>query len=67
LIKTLDEKKLYTLDLETAKKDINILKKQFNKIEIFNAGQDNLVYAEASESNVKVLKDTGKTYIVTKK
>ena len=69
IIKKLEEKKLYLWDLENKKEEINILKKQFNKIEIFNSSKDNLVYEikDANVDPVKVLQESWKTYIITKK
>ncbi|PZM81884.1 hypothetical protein DLH72_04905, partial [Candidatus Gracilibacteria bacterium] len=67
LIKSIEEKNLFSSDIQRYKEEINILKKQFNKIEIFNSGQENLLHSEISESSVKVLKNSGKTYIITKK
>lgn len=67
LIKEIEEKKLYANDILKIKEDINLLKKQFNKIEIFNSWVWNLIYAEESENNKLVIKNSGKTYIITKK
>lgn len=67
IIVSLEEKKLYENDILKAKNEINILKKQFNKIEIFESSASNLVYAEVSENNARILKSSGKTYIIIKK
>lgn len=66
-IKEVEAKNLYINDIARIREELNILKKQFNKIEIFNSGADNLIFAEESDSNVKIVKDKTKTYIVGKK
>lgn len=67
LIKEIENKKLYANDIQKIKEDINLLKKQFDKIEIFSSWVSNLIYAEESADKQKVIRSSWKTYIITKK
>ena len=66
-IKELEAKNLYAKDIEKLKSEINLLKKQFNRIEIFSSGTNNLVYSSVSKDNERIIKTSWKTYIITKK
>ena len=58
---------LYLSDIEKINDNLNILKKQFNKIEIFEENQQNIIYEWNFENPVKIAKniDIKKPYIVT--
>jgi hypothetical protein len=44
MLKELENKELFLSDISKINEDINILKKQFNKIEIFEEKDSSLVY-----------------------
>ncbi|MDR1944848.1 MAG: hypothetical protein LBQ59_01860 [Candidatus Peribacteria bacterium] len=44
MIKQVKDKNLYLNDLAKITDDLNLLKQQFNKIEIFNENESNLVH-----------------------
>jgi hypothetical protein len=54
-------------DVAKINDDINTLKKQFNKIEIFELTEQNTILNEEIKNPVKLLKSNLKTYAVTKK
>lgn len=66
-IKNVEVKNLYLNDVARLKEEINVLKKQFNKIELFTSVKDNLVYENQNDTNVKIIKDDVKSYILMKK
>jgi hypothetical protein len=45
LIKEVKDKNLYLNDLAKVTENLNLLKQQFNKIEIFNENESNLIHA----------------------
>jgi len=48
-------------------KNIHVLKKQFNKIETFDASKEKQIYAGDFENFVKIIKNKLKPYILEKK
>ncbi len=67
MIKEVSETNLYKKDIKSLNEEIDILKNQFNKVEIFNADASNAIYTENINNPIKIAKGNGKTYIVTKK
>lgn len=71
LISELETKEMFINDLVKLKEDINILKKQFNKIDLYEAKDDNLVFSNLWEKSVKIVyvdeKNINKTYIINEK
>jgi len=67
LVKAVEEKDVFLNDLSKITDNINILKKQFNKIEIFEENASNIIYENKDENIVKVLKNNSKQYILNKK
>lgn len=67
LIKKLEEEEVFLDDLTKITENINILKKQFNKIETFSPENLTAIFWEEIESPVKIIKNESKTYIVTEK
>lgn len=62
-----EKNQIYLNDIEKINDDINILKKQFNKIEVFEEDPDSVVFESDFENAVKVVKNNLKPYIITKK
>jgi len=52
------------LDIQKMQTDINILKKQFNKIETFDNFADNEIYSGNFENFVKLIQRDNKKYII---
>jgi len=67
LIDQIREKKIFLNDIEKINDDINILKKQFNKIETFDQSIDNALFQGNLESAVKIIKNNKKPFIINEK
>ena len=67
LIYQIREKKIFLNDIEKINDDINILKKQFNKIETFDQSIDNALFQGNLESAVKIIKNNKKPFIINEK
>lgn len=67
LITNIKEQELYLWDLAKITDDINILKKQFNKIEIFESNDNNLIQKIDWINWVKIAKNNLIPYIIQKK
>ncbi|MGB2110674.1 MAG: hypothetical protein ACPHY8_01815, partial [Patescibacteria group bacterium] len=67
LISQIKEDQLYLLDIQKMQSDINILKKQFNKIETFDNFADNEIYSGNFENFVKLIQRDDKKYIIQEK
>lgn len=61
------EQKILLNDIEKIKDDINILKKQFNKIEIFDEMSSEILYKWNLKDWIKIVKNNNKPYIINKK
>lgn len=67
LVAEVEKQEIYLWDLSKITDEINILKKQFNKIEIFEENETNLIYALNSNDNVKIAKNNLVPYVISKK
>ncbi len=67
LLKLVKDEQIFLTDIAKINDDINILKKQFNKIEIFEETTENILYKWEIVAPVKILKNNLKTYIITAK
>ncbi len=67
LLKLIKKDEIFINDVAKISEDISILKKQFNKIEVFQESPDSIIYSGNLENPVKILKNNLKTYVVTKK
>ena len=68
LLTDIESKQIFLNDIAKINDEINILKKQFNKIEIFEPTVENIIYTENFEKPVKLLKNDSKiTYVVNEK
>lgn len=67
LVAEVQKEEIYLWDLAKLVDDINILKKQFNKIEIFEENQTNIIYSIESKDSVKIAKNNLIPYIISKK
>lgn len=67
LVAEVEKQEIYLWDLSKITDEINILKKQFNKIEIFEENETNLIYALNSSDNVKIAKNNLVPYVISKK
>lgn len=67
LLKLIKKDEIFINDVAKISEDINILKKQFNKIEVFQESPESIIYSWNLENPVKILKNNLKTYVVTKK
>lgn len=69
LLSLTEESQLYLNDISKINDDINILKKQFNKIEVFETNTENIIYEWDYKNPVKIAEniDSKKAYIVTNK
>ncbi len=67
MINEAQKEEIYLKYLSKIKDNLNILKKQFNKIEIFEEWQDNILYEYTNKDSVKILKNNSKQYMLTKK
>ncbi|MDD3794319.1 MAG: hypothetical protein PHI37_05895 [Candidatus Gracilibacteria bacterium] len=67
LILEVQKQEIYLGDLTKITDDINILKKQFNKIEIFETNDNNLIQTFDGVNGVKIAKNNLIPYIIQKK
>lgn len=67
ILKEIEEDELYLSDVAKISDDLNILKKQFNKIEIFEENPENVIYEDSFQNPVKIIKNNLKPYVVTQK
>jgi hypothetical protein len=67
MLKELENKELFLSDISKINEDINILKKQFNKIEIFEEKDSSLVYEIETPWAVKVVKYNLIPYLLNQK
>lgn len=67
LIASTKEKEIFLSDLEKINQNINILKNQFNKIETFEADEENLIYKSRDNEHVKIIRYNSRNYIINKK
>jgi len=67
LIADIEKNQIFLNDIAKINDNINILKKQFNKIEIFDESPENIIYQEKFENPVQIVKNNLKPYIVTAK
>ncbi|MDP2090816.1 MAG: hypothetical protein Q8K30_04430 [Candidatus Gracilibacteria bacterium] len=67
LLKLIKKDEIFINDIAKITEDISILKKQFNKIEVFKETPENIIYSGNLDNPVKILKNNLKTYVVTKK
>jgi hypothetical protein len=67
LIDQIREKKIFLNDIEKINDDINILKKQFNKIQTFDETPNNAIYQGELQSAVKIVHINKKPFIINEK
>lgn len=67
IVEELNNNQIFLSDIEKVSDDINMLKKEFQKIEIIVENPENYIYTENIESPVKIIKNSLKTYIITSK
>ncbi|MCP4523904.1 MAG: hypothetical protein GY828_06845 [Candidatus Gracilibacteria bacterium] len=67
IIEEVYKEKIFLQDIEKMKKNIHILKRQFNKIEIFETNTNNQIYTGGFENFVKIVNINLKPYIIEKK
>jgi hypothetical protein len=67
LIAQIREKKIFLNDIEKINDDINILKKQFDKIETFDENNENAIYQGELQKSVKIIKSNKKPFIINEK
>ncbi len=67
LLNDIQSKQVFLSDIAKINDDINILKKQYNKIEVFEEIPENIVYTWKVINPVKILKNNLKPYIITGK
>ena len=67
LVKKMENNKLFLNDLSKITDNINILKKQFNKIETFDSSTINAIYLNEFKNPIKLIKNKLKSYVVTEK
>ncbi len=67
LIWEVQKQEIFLWDLTKLIDDINILKKQFNKIEIFETSEANIIQSVESKENIKIAKNNLVPYIIQKK
>jgi len=67
IINNLKNKNIFLNDISKITDDINIIKKQFNKVEFFEANDNNFLYKSDLSSSVKIIKNNWKFYIILKK
>jgi len=67
LIKKIKDKNLFLNDIKKINDDINIIKKQFNKVETFNINDNNTFYKWDLDSSVKIVKLKWKFFIILNK
>ena len=64
ILSKVSKKEIFLNDIEKINNDINILKKQFYKIETFEEKKINSIYKSKIKNHVKILKNNWKLYIV---
>jgi hypothetical protein len=69
LLISIEEDQIFLNDISKINDDINILKKQFNKIEIFEQSPENIIYTEDFENPIKIVENINnlKPYVITAK
>ena len=67
LLDEIEKEQIFLNDVAKINDDINILKKQFNKIEIFKENPENIFYDDIIEKPVKIVKNNLKPYIISEK
>lgn len=67
LITKMTAEKIFINDLEKINDDINILKKQFNKVETFDENSKNAIFEDTIDGGVKIIQSNKKLYIINKK
>ncbi len=67
LISEVEKNKIFLNDIEKINDNINILKKQFNKIEIFDESTENIIYQEDFKNPVKIISNENKNSVQYKK
>ncbi len=67
LVSDIEKNKIFLNDVEKINDNINILKKQFNKIEIFNPNPENIIYEEKFENPIQITKNKLKPYVIIAK
>jgi len=67
LVSEVQKQEIYLWDLAKLTESINILKKQFNKIEIFEENENNLIQLIEWNNTVKIAKNNLIPYIIEKK
>lgn len=66
-ISEIEQQQVFLNDISKLHDDINVLKKQFNKIETFISGSNNELYSGELKNALKIIKSNYKPYIITKK
>jgi hypothetical protein len=67
LIKQVKDKNLYLNELTEITDNLNLLKQQFNKIEIFNENENNLIHTLDGNVWIKIVKDDLVPYVIDSK
>jgi hypothetical protein len=67
LVREVQAKNLYLNDLAKITDDLNLLKQQFNKIEVFNESDKNLIHALDSNMGIKIVKIDTALYVIDSK
>lgn len=67
IVDDIKSQNLFLNDIEKITEDINIIKKQFNKVEIFSENEKNLILAWDFKDAIKIIKSNSKTYILKEK
>lgn len=67
IIENVKTEKVFLSDIEIMQNNIHVLKKQFNKIETFEANVEQQIYAGNFENFVTIVKNNLKPYIIEKK
>jgi hypothetical protein len=67
LVKQIREQNLYSKNLTDIINELNLLKRQFNKIEIFNESESNLVRALDENIWIKIVRNDSEIYVLDSK
>lgn len=67
IVNEIKNKELYSNDISKIFDDINIIKKQFNKVETYKITEDDILYTGDLSNGIKVVKNNGKYYSILKK
>ncbi len=67
IIKEIKDKELYLNDIKKIEDDINIVKKQFNKVEIYETNEDNILFSWNMKDAEKIMIIGWKYYVIMKK